>query len=246
MVDAVKPFVSRQVWTMIELQRLTGMRPGEVVAMRGRELNRGGKVWLYTPAQHKTRHRGHKRIVYLGPQAQEVLTPFLKLNPDACFFSPADAEAERREERAAARKTPLSTGNRPGTNRRRSPRKTPGERYTVESYGRAIKDACQWAFEMPGELRERRRDKAAEAKLPAAERDRLAKERADHAACRKAWRAENTWHPHQLRHNAATKWRATHGPEVALVLLGDKTTSMIDVYAEKDHATAQQVALMVG
>jgi len=34
-VDAVKPFVSRQVWAMIQLQRLTGMRPGEVVTLRG-------------------------------------------------------------------------------------------------------------------------------------------------------------------------------------------------------------------
>ena len=29
-VEAVRPFVSRQVWAMIELQRLTGMRSGEV------------------------------------------------------------------------------------------------------------------------------------------------------------------------------------------------------------------------
>lgn len=33
-VKAIRPFVSRQVWAMIELQRLTGMRPGEVTTMR--------------------------------------------------------------------------------------------------------------------------------------------------------------------------------------------------------------------
>ena len=38
-VDAVKPFVSRQVWAMIELQRLTGMRAGEVCIMRGCDIN---------------------------------------------------------------------------------------------------------------------------------------------------------------------------------------------------------------
>ena len=31
-VEAIRPHVARQVWAMIELQRLTGMRPGEVVA----------------------------------------------------------------------------------------------------------------------------------------------------------------------------------------------------------------------
>ena len=29
-VDAIRPHVSRQVWAMVELQRLSGMRPGEV------------------------------------------------------------------------------------------------------------------------------------------------------------------------------------------------------------------------
>jgi integrase len=33
-VEAVRSHVSRQVWAMIEIQRLTAMRPGEVVIMR--------------------------------------------------------------------------------------------------------------------------------------------------------------------------------------------------------------------
>lgn len=246
MVDAIKTFVSRQVWAMIELQRLTGMRPGEIVSLRCRYLNRDGNIWLYTPAQHKTAHRGHKRIIYLGPQAQEIVKPFLKLNPDAFLFSPAEAEEERRAKLAENRKTPLNRGNTSGTNRRRKPRKSPGQGYTVESYGRAIKDACTWAFEMPAEMREKRRDKEAEAKLSEQERAELAKTRAHRSTQRTEWRRQNCWHPHQLRHSAATRWRATHGPEITLVLLGDKTTSMVDVYAEKDHVAAQQVAMKIG
>ena len=65
-VDAVRPHVSRQVCAMIELQRLTGMRPGEVCIMRGRDLDMTGKVWLYRPHSHKTERHGHKRIVELG------------------------------------------------------------------------------------------------------------------------------------------------------------------------------------
>lgn len=56
LVDAVRPFVSRQVWTMIELQRLCGARPGEVCAIRGCDLDTSGAVWVYTPATHKTEH----------------------------------------------------------------------------------------------------------------------------------------------------------------------------------------------
>jgi len=33
-VQAIRPFVSRQIWAMIELQRLTGARAGEIVIMR--------------------------------------------------------------------------------------------------------------------------------------------------------------------------------------------------------------------
>jgi hypothetical protein len=47
-VEAVRPHVSRQVWAMIDLQRRTGMRPGEVVIMRTGDLDMGGDVWVYT------------------------------------------------------------------------------------------------------------------------------------------------------------------------------------------------------
>ncbi len=43
-VDAIRPFVPRQVWAMIEIQRLTGMRPGEVCLMRACDLDTSGMV----------------------------------------------------------------------------------------------------------------------------------------------------------------------------------------------------------
>jgi hypothetical protein len=48
-VESAKPFLARQVWTMVELQRFTGMRPGEVVIMRTMGIDRSGPVWAYTP-----------------------------------------------------------------------------------------------------------------------------------------------------------------------------------------------------
>jgi integrase len=39
----------------------------------------------------------------------------------------------------------LSCGNRPGTNRKRKPKRTAGEQYTTESYRRAIHRACDKA-----------------------------------------------------------------------------------------------------
>jgi integrase len=72
-VDAIRDHVARQVWAIIELQRLTGMRAGEVVIMRGCDLDTTGSLWLYTPSTHKTEHHGHSRAIELGPRAQEVI-----------------------------------------------------------------------------------------------------------------------------------------------------------------------------
>ena len=38
-MEAIRPHVARQVWAMIQVQRLTGMRPGEVTIMRTCDLD---------------------------------------------------------------------------------------------------------------------------------------------------------------------------------------------------------------
>ena len=48
-----------------------------------------------------------------------------------------DSERKRLRERHAARKTPTGYGNRPGTNRTDEPERSPGDRYTRDSYRRA-------------------------------------------------------------------------------------------------------------
>ena len=65
-VDAVRPHVARQVWAMVELQRLSGMRPGEVCIMRTIDIDTSGAIWIYTPESHKTEHHGRERRIYLG------------------------------------------------------------------------------------------------------------------------------------------------------------------------------------
>jgi integrase len=144
-IDAVLPLLSSPVAAMVKLQLFTGARPGEITSMRMAELNMTGPVWKYRPEQHKTRHHGHERVILLGPRAQAVLEPFLTSNTGSYLFRPADAVAERRAKAAAARKTPLQYGNRPGTNRKSKPKRTPGEFYDVTAYNRAIRRACEAA-----------------------------------------------------------------------------------------------------
>ncbi len=144
-VDAVLPHVARPVAAMIELQRLTGMRSGEAVVMRGCDIDATGSVWIYRPATHKNRWRGHERCVYLGPQAQAIVKAFLKPSIEAFLFSPADAVAEMYAERNRQRTTPVGYGNRPGTNRKAKPVRSAGERYTPDTYRRAIERGCKTA-----------------------------------------------------------------------------------------------------
>jgi len=144
MVDAVRPFVSRQIWAMIQLQLLTGGRPGEIRIMRGCDLNMAGRIWEYRPASHKTEHHGKSRTIFIGPKAQVIVTEFLKPDTTSFLFSPADAKAEFHAARKAKRTTPTT----PSQRRRRAkknPKKTPGSKYTVHSYRQAIVKACDKA-----------------------------------------------------------------------------------------------------
>lgn len=244
-VDAVLPHLSDQVKTMVKLQLLTGMRPGEICEMRGCDIDVSGKVWTYRPASHKNAHHGHDRTVYLGPQAQRLVEPFLKPNLQEHFFSPKDAEAVRRAELYEHRQTPLKYGNRPGTNRKRRPAVAIGTKYTVTSYRRAVLRGCEAAFEMPKELLEPRSKKAkrAEAELPVEEQ---MKRRKNRAAARSAWRAAHSWHPHQLRHTSATRLRKEYGLEAAQVILGHKTLAVTEIYAEKNVEAARRIMAEVG
>ena len=218
-MDAVRPYVSRQVWAIVELQRLTGMRSGEVVIMRGSDLDMGSGLWLYRPTTHKTEHYGHERAIEIGPRAQEVIRPFLKRDLEAFLFSPVDAETERRAELHTKRKTPMSYGNRPGTNRKRKPKRTPRERYTADSLCRAIARACDVADE-----------KAKEHKGLPLDSERIVPR----------------WHPHQLRHNYATRIRKEFGVEAARILLGHRSTAVTELYAEVDRGRVRDIVARVG
>ena len=69
-VDTVLTYLSRQVRAMIELQRLTGMRPSETAMVRGSDIDMSGRIWSYVPQSHKTEHHGRSRTIYLGPRAK--------------------------------------------------------------------------------------------------------------------------------------------------------------------------------
>lgn len=146
-VEAVLPHLSGVVAAMILLQWHTGMRPNEVVQVRGADVDRSGAVWVYRPADHKMAYRGREREVFIGPEGQKVLTPFLEGDGTEFVFRPRQAEEQRRQAQRQARTTPLwpSHLRAQQAKRKEQPRRPPGNQYTVDSYRRAIHRACKLA-----------------------------------------------------------------------------------------------------
>lgn len=200
---------------MVQLQQLTGMRPGEVCGMLRSELSlspsekirtikglevsaivvEGTTVWVYAPGKHKTRCKGKSRIVAIGPQAQEILRPFLDRDTDEYLFSPAEAVRHHSGQRA------------------------PGNRYTTASYGHAIRKAC-----VGQEPRERKRGRTALPGRPAIPH----------------------WHPHQLRHGAATTVSDEFDEAHAQAALGHSNASMTRAYIDSQLKKAATVAAHMG
>jgi integrase len=77
---------------MVQIQWLTGMRPGEAVQMRWADIEAEGKVWMYRPRTHKTEHHGRDRVIPLGPKVKAILRGFRKLDAKVAIFSPADED----------------------------------------------------------------------------------------------------------------------------------------------------------
>jgi integrase len=239
-IQAVRSFVCRQVRALIDLQLLTGMRPGEACIMRACDLDMSGRSWVYHPKSHKTAHHGFQREIFLGPRAQEIVKPFLKTEWQAYLFSPGDAREDRFQILRAKRKSKVQPSQ--ACRRRRKPAKVPGDRYTVASYRRAIAYACQRAFPLPEPLaprlkadNKRETKKDWKSRLTPGEKEEI-----------RAWKREHCWHPHQLRHNAATNLRRQYGVELARIILGHKTAFTTEIYAEADRQQAAEVMAKIG
>jgi integrase len=219
-VDATLPHLSSIVSAMVRLQRLTGMRPDEVCRLRPCEVDRSAEVWTFKPEHHKTAHRGRQRTVFIGPKGQDILRSYLLRDAESFCFVPAETVAKQLEKRHAKRKTPLSYGNRPGTNQiRRKPRRRAGQRYDVHSYRRAIHRACDAV------------DKLAHKQQSEVDADK---------------RIFPRWSPNRLRHSAATEIRKRFGLEAAQVVLGHSAADVTQIYAERDLAKAAEVIKQVG
>jgi integrase len=138
---AVLPHLSPQVAAMVQLQHLCSARSQEITTLRPCEIVVDGDVWLYYPHSHKTEHLDRKKVIVLGPKAQEVLRPWLHRDPEAYCFVPAEASAWQLRRRS--RKSQPVASYEPVFEK--TFKRQPGMRYTRYSYRNAVVRACKRA-----------------------------------------------------------------------------------------------------
>lgn len=151
-LTAVLAVLEPALASMVRLQLITGMRPGEVCRMRPVDIDVTVTPWAYRPARHKNQHRGQRRTVYLGPQARELVEPFLNRDLTRPLFVPDEVHHARLDRRRAAYEPPAAAEGDyrdwPSAKRRHAQRAgNPryGDSYTTAGYTRAIQSACEGA-----------------------------------------------------------------------------------------------------
>ncbi len=136
---------------MLKMIWLTGMRPNEVCNMRPYDILFDDQdCWLYIPGRdkspvgkHKTARFERVKVIPLTSECQEILKPRMKnCGVKEYIFSPKESMKEFYSERSVNRKTPLSCGNLPGSNRKENPMIRPGVKYEQSGLRRACKRAC--------------------------------------------------------------------------------------------------------
>lgn len=226
-VAATLPHLSPVVAAMVRLQMLTGMRPGEVCQLRRVDIDTSIDVWEFRPASHKREHHELDRVIYIGPQAQDILRPYLLRDASAFCFSPAESIEHHREKASAARVTPANYGNARGRRRQSKDRhpskrtRVPRDHWDASSYYKAIARACRKAWPAPDDIR-------------------------DDATAAAEWDKRHRWAPNQLRHTHGTEVRRKYGLEAAQVILGHSNAKVTEVYAERDAEKARAVIAKIG
>lgn len=254
-VAATLPHMNRHVRTMVELQRLTGVRPGEVTAVTFAQIDRAGELWLFRPKQHKTAHHGKERVVPIGPKARAVLTTFLVNDkPPPAGWGKVDLVNDRTGRLAMADAYQEAGRDRDAALLRDTGRAVVLVEGCVVDPAAAVFSPREAREERYAAMRSKRRTKVqpSQANRRKAKPKRVPPEKFtaagySNAVADAAERAGlDRWHPNQLRHLFATEVRRDHGLEAAQVLLGHSRADVTQVYAERNLSLASQVAARVG
>ncbi len=222
-VEAVLPFLCPQVAAMVRLQPLIGARETEICLMRGRDIDRSGPVWWYRIDPNEQPREGQPanlhKTAHVEGQDGSASVKVLPIGPKAQAILKGwlrDDEDEFLFQPGEARKKKYEE--------RREQRKTP-----------------LWPSHVAHQARKK---KVKPRRAPRDHYDRHSYARAVARACKKA--GVPHWHPHQLKHVCGTDVRKKFGLEASRAYMGHSKVSTAELYAEKDMALVEKIALEMG
>lgn len=143
LVRRTVPELSPILRDMVRVQVATGMRPTELCTMRPCDIDRSGPEWIYRPEHHKNKSKGKSRSIPIMGDAREVVENYLNRDPKAYLFSPSESVAWWQAKKRSERKSKVQPSQ--ASRAKADPEIQPGERYTQDSYRRAIARACKRA-----------------------------------------------------------------------------------------------------
>ena len=135
--------LSPQLKAMVRIHVATGMRPSELCTIRPCDIDKTGDEWLYRPAKHKNKSKGHDRVIPILGDAKDALLDYLNRPSESYCFSPSESVAWWQAKKRSERKSKVQPSQE--SRAVESPRVKPGEKYTQDSYRRAIARACKRA-----------------------------------------------------------------------------------------------------
>jgi integrase len=115
-------------------------------------------------------------------------------------------------------------------------KRKPGERYAVDAFRRAVTYGIDKADREARKARDRAMRQVGE----------MQEDEKTPYKVKKHERIVPSWHPHQLRHTAATRLRKQYGIEMARVILGHSSIEVSELYAEIDLEAAKEVMSQSG
>jgi len=108
-LEKTLPHLAPWARAAVELLRLTGARPTEILSLVPAAIGKGGvvelapgylvklpvTVWATQPRKHKGKRKGKRRVILYGPRAQAVLAPLLEGRADDAWLFPSPAGGRR-------------------------------------------------------------------------------------------------------------------------------------------------------
>lgn len=85
-IDAVREELLPRHRDIFDLLLLTAARPGELLGLRMKDIDRTGDVWRTELIRHKTAAQGKRRVLFFNSAAQVILMRHFKADPDARLF----------------------------------------------------------------------------------------------------------------------------------------------------------------